>query len=73
MKFSQQVNPESGEVTMIMESNLLKRYYLNLCGLLENHKELKGLKVKRTGIITRKAYILLKIEIKFLLRHFLDC
>ena len=31
------------------------------------------LKVKKTEIITRKAYISLKIEIKSLLRHFLDC
>ena len=47
MKFSRKINPESGEVTMIMESNLLKRYYLNLYGLLENHKDLKGIKLKK--------------------------
>lgn len=63
MKFSQQVNPENGEVTMIMESNLLKRYYLNLCGLLENHKELKGLKVKRTG--SNKASLCITKDIDF--------
>lgn len=61
MKFSQQVNPENGEVTMIMESNLLKRYYLNLYGLLENYKDLKGIKLKKTGV--NKAALRLTQEI----------
>ena len=48
MKFSHKINPESGEVVMTMETNLLKRYYLNLYGLIEKYKDsLQGLKIKK--------------------------